>query len=93
MCCSPWGHKESDTTEQLNKFGCVLVSVVAPGVFIAACGIFHCDCGLFILVSRLLSSCSMWAKFPPGMWDLKFPDQGSNMSPLHCNEDSEPLDH
>ena len=18
MCCSPWGHKESDTTEQLN---------------------------------------------------------------------------
>ena len=18
-CCSPWGHKESDTTEQLNK--------------------------------------------------------------------------
>ena len=19
MCCSPWGHKESDTTEQLNK--------------------------------------------------------------------------
>ena len=20
-CCSPWGHKESDTTEQLNKIG------------------------------------------------------------------------
>ena len=19
-CCSPWGHKESDTTEQLNNF-------------------------------------------------------------------------
>ena len=19
MCCSPWGHKESDTTEQLNN--------------------------------------------------------------------------
>ena len=19
MCCSPWGHKESDTTEQLNR--------------------------------------------------------------------------
>ena len=19
VCCSPWGHKESDTTEQLNK--------------------------------------------------------------------------
>ena len=19
MCCSPWGHKESDTTEQLSK--------------------------------------------------------------------------
>ena len=21
MCCSPWGHKESDTTEQLNNEG------------------------------------------------------------------------
>ena len=20
VCCSPWGHKESDTTEQLNNF-------------------------------------------------------------------------
>ena len=20
-CCSPWGHKESDTTEQLNRNG------------------------------------------------------------------------
>ena len=20
MCCSPWGHKESDTTERLNNF-------------------------------------------------------------------------
>ena len=20
-CCSPWGHKESDTTEQLNNIG------------------------------------------------------------------------
>ena len=19
VCCSPWGHKESDTTEQLNR--------------------------------------------------------------------------
>ena len=25
VCCSPWGHKESNTTERLNKFGCVPV--------------------------------------------------------------------
>ena len=22
VCCSPWGHKESDTTEQLNNTHC-----------------------------------------------------------------------
>ena len=27
-CCSPWGHKESDTTEQLNnKMECMFVSL------------------------------------------------------------------
>ena len=24
MCCSPWGHKESDTTERLNKIHTLL---------------------------------------------------------------------
>ena len=24
VCCSPWGHKESDTTERLNKM-CILI--------------------------------------------------------------------
>ena len=24
VCCSPWGHKESDMTEQLNKNKCLL---------------------------------------------------------------------
>ena len=25
VCCSPWGHKEWDTTEQLNKFFMFLI--------------------------------------------------------------------
>ena len=39
VCCSPWGHKESDMTEQLNRTDCVhshthllrLVMVKTPG--------------------------------------------------------------
>ena len=27
VCCSPWGHKESDTTELLNNNICVCVCV------------------------------------------------------------------
>ena len=27
-CCSPWGHKESDTTERLNKNSSALKSAV-----------------------------------------------------------------
>ena len=31
-CCSPWGHKESDTTEQLNK-KCVVVTTWLKSTF------------------------------------------------------------
>ena len=30
MCYSPWGHKESDTTERLNWLGYVILSKVVP---------------------------------------------------------------
>ena len=26
LCCSPWGHRESDTTERLNLFGASLLA-------------------------------------------------------------------
>ena len=30
LCCSPWGHRESDTTEQLNiNNGCVALTPLA----------------------------------------------------------------
>ena len=28
LCCSPWGHKESDTTEQLNLTGSFIQQIV-----------------------------------------------------------------
>ena len=28
MCCSPWGHKESDTTEQLTELNAKGVRIV-----------------------------------------------------------------
>ena len=33
MCCSPWGHKESDTTEQLNKNNTQLMNQGAISTF------------------------------------------------------------
>ena len=32
VCCSPWGHKESDTSERLNNnFSYDLSSLISPG--------------------------------------------------------------
>ena len=59
-CCSPWGSKESDTTEQLNNsllfsymswakyFSFLLhwVLTSAHGIFIAMCGILIVVCGI-----------------------------------------------
>ena len=42
---------------------------------------------------RELSSCDTWAQLPHGMWESQLPDQGSNLHPPHCKEDSLPLDH
>ena len=35
-CCSPWGHKESDTTEQLNNDSCTREQ--ALGSRLSSCG-------------------------------------------------------
>ena len=32
VCCSPWGHKELDTTEQRNNKACEVASVVPNSV-------------------------------------------------------------
>ena len=43
VCCSPWGHKESDTTEQLNRTdnvvntGCYRIVDISFGNFNPAC--------------------------------------------------------
>ena len=37
-CCSPWGHKESDTTEWLNNGG-VIWQIESPGNFLGFCSL------------------------------------------------------
>ena len=44
MCCSPWGHKELDTTEQLNK----ILSIRLVQMLIVVL-----DCEFYIIVTRL----------------------------------------
>ena len=44
MCCSPWGHKELDTTEQLNK----ILSIRVVQMLIVVL-----DCEFYIIVTRL----------------------------------------
>ena len=33
VCCSPWGHKDSDMTEQLNKYQTLRVPKGTEGTF------------------------------------------------------------
>ena len=33
VCCSPWGCKESDTTEQLNKTNGIVHVVITPFIY------------------------------------------------------------
>ena len=43
-CCSPWGHKELDTTWQPNKS---LLFSWLHQVLVAGCGVFVASCGTF----------------------------------------------
>ena len=60
-CCSPWGRKESDMTEQLNwTENCTLVIVFL--YFLAMLDLYCCiGFSLIALRWKLLSSCSVWA--------------------------------
>ena len=58
-CCSSWGHKESDMTEQLNwkLYTCNCISV-----FLAMLDLYCCIGFSLIAVRwKLLASCSVWA--------------------------------
>ena len=37
MCCSPWGHKELDTTEQLNNKGSLQDAAAAAAKSLQSC--------------------------------------------------------
>ena len=56
VCCSPWGHKESDMTEQLNwsesYFLKKYLFIWLHWVLVAVLEIFNLCCGVF--------SCDMW---------------------------------
>ena len=50
--CSPWGHKELDMTEQLNKNKYLLNSQTGPGTLMAAESTRPCPQGACGLVNR-----------------------------------------
>ena len=47
-CCSPWGHKELDTTEQVNNNSCAREQTLGVGSVVVLHG-FSCPtaCGIF----------------------------------------------
>ena len=54
VCCSPWGHKESDTTERLNK-----------NIFHSWCPKFR----LSVLIGRCFCYCSCWVFWVSSLTD------------------------
>ena len=56
---------------------------VAQKIFAVSRGIFRCG---------ELSSCGMQAYLLRSIGGLNFPNQGSNLHPLHCKAGSSPLD-
>ena len=49
MCCSPWGHKESDMTEQLN-LASFHVLIGRLYVHLGLLPIFQLDCLFFFVI-------------------------------------------
>ena len=102
VCYSPWGHKESDTTERLNwteGLHCCTRAFVSCGerglLSIQDGRDSHCG-GISCWGARALecvgfSSWGTRALLPGDMWDL--PGPGPNPCPLHWQTDSQPLDH
>ena len=65
-------------------------SLCRVGSFVAADGLSSCACGLQSVRASVVAVMGLAALWHVGS---KFPDQGSNLRPLHCKENSEPLDH
>ena len=41
LCCSPWGHKESNTTEQLNWTELSWINIQSPNIYYRVCYLKH----------------------------------------------------
>ena len=92
MCCSPWGCKELDMTEQLNKLcyrtkgrkgfkkGCCLVHKLCPTLCDPLDCIAH-QAPLSVAFHRQESWSGL--PFPPPRINPPFPTQGSNPYLLH----------
>ena len=52
VCCSPWGHKESDTTEQLTELSKFFISIII---------LFKSRISISLIMSILLLIFSMWS--------------------------------
>ena len=77
VCCSPWGHKESETAKwlnwtELNIYVIHCLFIWLPWVLVVAPGIFGLCWGMgdLLVVSR----------------GIQFPNHGSNPGPLHWEQ-------
>ena len=94
MCCSLWGHKESDTTQQLNTNNNLwefwLLHIPA--------NIWYCLLLNFSHPGRLITMISLWfitfifLATPWGMWDLSFPTRDQICNPFSGSIEFWPLD-
>ena len=74
VCCCLWGHKESDTTEQLNNDNASLRDRLSLSIGKTPT---HCDSQLFIclvlswlLDMRVLPAPASWPRDTLGFWNL-----------------------
>ena len=56
-CCSPWGHKESDTTERLNRTVPLAVQSAAMNASRSLLTPFTCECLCVCQVTSVVSTC------------------------------------
>ena len=80
-CCSPWGQKVWDTTEQLNN-NCLLGQISLYAVTCSLCGLFVCEIvqwhkdifeTSFLLKTVIIIHLGIgWVVFPAVTWSLNF---------------------
>ena len=98
MCCSPWGCKQSDTTEQLNRteliYMCVCVSVCARTLICLVVQSYL----IFAILWAVTCQAPLSTGFPrqeywggmPVSPPEHLPNQGSNLHLLYWQTDSLP---